>query len=173
MPSGHVPGGHCCFCRVPGPSTLQISPPHCLEQSDHAASLRKTFGMAAASSPCVSRDIQDRAFRFAVRICAQQTDNDFRLIVRRTLLRQLVEAATSVGANLEEATAAQTKADFVAKIAIARKECRETQYWLRLAEESRVCGSSPWRELGQEAEAIGKIVSAISRSARRSNSRGD
>ena len=123
--------------------------------------------------PCVSRDIQDRAFRFAVRICRLQTDKEFRDIVRRTVLRQVVAAATSVGANLEEATAAQTKADFVAKIAIARKESRETQYWLRLAEESQVCGPSPWLELGQEAEAIGKIVSAISRSARRSNSRGD
>ena len=133
----------------------------------------KCVGTAAAMVPWVARDIQERAFRFAVRICNLHMDNAFRDLVRRTLLRQLIGAVTSVGANLEEATAAQTKADFVAKIAIARKECRETQYWLRLAAASEACGSIAWRELQDEAESIGRVVSAISRSARRSDSRGD
>jgi len=120
----------------------------------------------------MSRDIQDRAFRFAVAVCKLRTDNEFRDLAGRVLLRQLIAAATSVGANLEEATAAQTKADFVAKVAIARKECRETQYWLRLAEASEACGPIRWRELRDEAESIGRVVSAISRSARRSDRRG-
>ncbi len=50
--------------------------------------------------------------------------------------KQLLRSATSIGANVEEAQAAQSKKDFVAKMAIASKEARETRYWLRLLEGS-------------------------------------
>jgi four helix bundle protein len=50
----------------------------------------------------------------------------------RTLSNQLLKAATSVGANSEEAQAGQSRADFISKNAIALKEPRETHYWLRL-----------------------------------------
>jgi four helix bundle protein len=46
--------------------------------------------------------------------------------------RQLLRAATSVGANLEEADAAQSRADFVSKCTIALKEGREAHFWLKL-----------------------------------------
>ena len=46
--------------------------------------------------------------------------------------RQLMRAATSIGANLEEADAGQSRADFVSKCTIALKEGRESLYWLRL-----------------------------------------
>jgi four helix bundle protein len=46
--------------------------------------------------------------------------------------RQLVRAATSVGANLEEADAAQSKPDFISKCTISLKEAREAHYWLKL-----------------------------------------
>ena len=52
--------------------------------------------------------------------------------VGRTLSGQLLRAGTSVGANLEEAQAGQSRADFISKNAIALKEARETHYWLRL-----------------------------------------
>jgi four helix bundle protein len=130
------------------------------------------LGTPGASDGGMSKDIQDRAFRFAVKVCTLQPDQEFMALVRRTVLRQLIDASTSVGANLEEASAAQSKADFIAKIAIAKKECRETQYWLRLGAASHVCDSPLWRDLQQEAEAIGRIVSAISRSARRTDGRG-
>jgi len=52
--------------------------------------------------------------------------------VLRELSRQLIRAGTSVGANLEEAEAGQTKPDFRTKVAISRKEAREARYWLRL-----------------------------------------
>jgi four helix bundle protein len=48
------------------------------------------------------------------------------------LVRQLIRSGTSVGANVEEAQAAQSRADFIHKIEIALKELRETRYWLRL-----------------------------------------
>ena len=52
--------------------------------------------------------------------------------------KQLLKSATSIGANVEEATAAQSKRDFISKMSIASKEARETKYWLRLLEDSEI-----------------------------------
>ena len=52
--------------------------------------------------------------------------------------KQLLRSATSIGANVEEANAAQTKKDFIAKMSIASKEARETKYWLRLLDRSKL-----------------------------------
>jgi len=54
------------------------------------------------------------------------------------LSKQLLRSGTSVGANIQEATAAQTKRDFITKMPIASKEARETRYWLKLLELSKL-----------------------------------
>jgi four helix bundle protein len=54
------------------------------------------------------------------------------------LSKQLLRSATSIGANVEEANAGQTKKDFITKMAIASKEARETRYWLRLLDKSKL-----------------------------------
>lgn len=54
------------------------------------------------------------------------------------LSKQLLKSGTSIGANVEEATAAQSKNDFISKMAIASKEARETRYWLRLLDQSKL-----------------------------------
>ena len=54
------------------------------------------------------------------------------------LSRQLLRSGTSIGANVEEAIAAQSRKDFIAKMAIASKEARETRYWLRLLETGKL-----------------------------------
>lgn len=77
-------------------------------------------------------DIRERAFDFSVRIvklCKYLEKNSG---VSRNLILQLLDAGTSVGANLEEAKAAQSTADFIHKNAISLKEARESHYWLRL-----------------------------------------
>ena len=48
------------------------------------------------------------------------------------LSKQLIRAGTSIGANVAEAQEAQSKADFISKLSIARKEAAETHSWLRL-----------------------------------------
>ena len=48
------------------------------------------------------------------------------------LSKQLIRACTSIGANINKAQAAQSKADFIAKMSIASKEAREAQYWINL-----------------------------------------
>lgn len=54
------------------------------------------------------------------------------------LSKQLLRSGTSVGANVEEAIAAQSKKDFISKMSIASKEARETRYWLRLLDKSKL-----------------------------------
>ncbi len=56
----------------------------------------------------------------------------------RRLSDQLIRSGTSIGANYEEATGAESRADFLHKMRIAFKEARETCYWLRLIERSRM-----------------------------------
>jgi four helix bundle protein len=50
----------------------------------------------------------------------------------------MVEAGTSVGAHYEEARGAESRADFVHKLGIALKECRETRYWLRVVDRAKM-----------------------------------
>lgn len=56
--------------------------------------------------------------------------------VRKCLINQFIRSGTSIGANIREAFYAHGKADFVAKLHIALKECSETEYWLELLIES-------------------------------------
>src|SRR6266513_1364767 len=85
-----------------------------------------------------ARDIQNRSFAFACRIIRlTEHVHRRRSFAARLIARQLLGAGTSVGANLEEASAAQSKPDFISKCSIAAKEARETHYWLRLLTASR------------------------------------
>src|SRR5689334_10024031 len=85
------------------------------------------------------KDIQDRAFEFACRI-VRLTEHIYRRrsLSARAIACQLLDAGTSVAANLEEASSAQSKPDFISKCSIAEKEARESRYWLRLLVASNV-----------------------------------
>ncbi len=75
--------------------------------------------------------IRDKSYVFAklaVRMYSLHSNNQ----ILRPILLQFVRSATSVGANVEEAVAAESRADFRHKMTIAYKEARETAYWLRL-----------------------------------------
>ena len=54
------------------------------------------------------------------------------------LSKQILRCGTSIGANVEEAIAAQSRKDFISKMSIASKEARETRYWLRLLDKSKL-----------------------------------
>ena len=55
-----------------------------------------------------------------------------------SLVNQLERSAASIGANIREANYAHGKADFIAKLQIALKECYETEYWLELFVKSEI-----------------------------------
>jgi len=75
--------------------------------------------------------ILDKSFEFAVRVVKlyRYLSDDKKEYV---LSKQLLRSGTSIGANINEAQAGQSKADFIAKMAIASKEARETKYWIDL-----------------------------------------
>jgi four helix bundle protein len=83
------------------------------------------------------------------------------------LSKQLLRSGTSIGANVEEGTAAQTKKDFITKMAIASKEARETLYWLRLLESGKLANVKLDNQIRQCKELI-NIITAIVKTAQNS-----
>lgn len=78
------------------------------------------------------------------------------------LSKQLLRSSTSIGANVEEAIAGQSKKDFLNKITISLKEARETKYWLRLLAETNLVNLSLTEYLS-EIESIINILTKISK----------
>ena len=106
------------------------------------------------------KKISERSYDFALRIfklCKYlERDGAFGIIVK-----QLLKSGTSIGANVEEALGGQSKKDFIAKMSIAYKEARETNYWLRLTRDTETISSDRITELIEESEQILKILSSI------------
>ena len=77
--------------------------------------------------------VKSKAFALdIIRVC-----NEIKQSRRESVLtNQLIRSGTSVGANIREAFYAHGKADFIAKLQIALKECAESEYWLELLLES-------------------------------------
>ncbi len=119
-----------------------------------------------------SRDIQNRAFDFALRIVNLHRYLQSKGGTGRTLSRQILRSGTSVGANLEEASAGQSKADFISKCAIALKEARETHYWLRLLAASEIAPVKRLEPLIAEADEVICVLTAILKKATSSRNRG-
>jgi len=106
-------------------------------------------------------DITKRSFQFAVRIVKLCRFSEKQNGVPRTLENQLLRAGTSIGANIEEAQAGQSKADFTAKMSIARKEARETLYWLRLLKAAEILEADKLNDITKEADELVCILTSI------------
>jgi len=112
------------------------------------------------------RDLPERTFRFATRVVKLCRHLDAQPGVSRTLAKQLLRSGTSIGANVEEGQAAQSKPDFIAKYSIARKEARETHYWLRLLAASDVLPENRLAKLTDEANQLIAILTTIIKKAK-------
>ena len=113
------------------------------------------------------KDIVIRTFNFVVTVIQLCVKLDERPGVGRVLMSQILRAGTSVPANVEEAQAAQSKADFVSKMSIALKEARETHLRLRLLVPANVVPTTDLSSLIQEADEIKRIIGAIIVSTKR------
>ena len=80
--------------------------------------------------------IREKSFLFALEVIelfkCLQAEHEY------VLSKQLLRSGTSIGANVEEALAGQSRRDFLAKMAVASKEARETRYWLVLLQKSKL-----------------------------------
>ena len=110
-----------------------------------------------------TRNIRKRVFEFALsavtlfkNICRQSDEAD------KILGKQFMRSATSIGANIEEAQSAESKADFIHKYSIAQKEARESLYWLRMIKEScHQVNNTQIDNLLKEIDELISIITAI------------
>ena len=75
--------------------------------------------------------------------------------------KQILRSGTSIGANIHEAVASESKKDFVHRLAIALKETRETSYWLRLLKDSNYITTEQFTKLDNECNEITRILNSI------------
>ncbi len=81
-----------------------------------------------------------------------------RTAVGRYIANQLMRAASSSGANYEEACGAESKADFIHKMQLVLKELRESLYWLKLVERTGLISGKELQPLLDEANELVKVV---------------
>ena len=112
--------------------------------------------------------IVDKSFNFAVRIV--KLYNYLRdKHSEHVLSQQILRSGTSIGANVREATRAQSKADFNTKMHIAMKEAAETEYWLELLERSGYLKPSHAKSILADCVELTKILIAITKTVKRNS----
>jgi four helix bundle protein len=106
------------------------------------------------------RNLEERTAEFAkrvIRLCQALPKNH----VNSPLISQIVRSSGSVGANYREANEGLGKKDFVYRLRIARKEAKETSYWLDLIEDANGGFKERMKPLFQEAIELRNILSSI------------
>jgi len=112
--------------------------------------------------------IQKKSYAFAL-----ETIKLYQYLIKRreyVISRQLLRAGTSIGANVEEALAGQSRRDFRAKMSIASKEARECNYWLRLILDSGIAEGRRINHLIEGSEELVCILTSIVKSTSTKNS---
>ena len=103
--------------------------------------------------------IQAKSYSFALRIIT--LTRWLRGRKEYELSNQVLRSGTGIGSNVEEALAAVSRPDFVAKMGIASKEARESYYWLRLLRDAKVIPSPRIEPLVTECLELVRILTAI------------
>lgn len=106
--------------------------------------------------------IRERAFAFSLRASKlfqhlQKQKDGAAWVIGKQFLR----SPCSVGANVEEAQSAESRADFTHKLGIAQKEARETLYWLRLLGESQIVTKTKLSPLLKETDILIRVLGSI------------
>jgi len=102
--------------------------------------------------------IKTKSYEFALIIIALY--KEFQNEKEYVLSKQLLRSGTSIGANVTEASAAQSKKDFIAKLSIASKEARETLYWLSLIKDSKLTSVNVEEQINRCHELV-KLLTSI------------
>lgn len=102
-------------------------------------------------------DIEERLLEFAVRV-GKAVDALPNTRLGRHIAGQLVRSGTSPAPNYAEACAAESKKDFIHKLAIALKELRESSVWIRMITKSELIPEQRLGQLHDECEQLCKII---------------
>jgi four helix bundle protein len=103
--------------------------------------------------------LREKSYNFALRIVRlykfmASEQKEF------VLSKQILRSGTSIGANVEEAKHAQSKADFVHKLSISQKEAAETNYWLRLLRDSEYLSEKQAESLITDCDELLRLLTA-------------
>ena len=107
----------------------------------------------------------DKSYAFAVQIvglCRSLQEKRKEFVVSK----QLLKSGTSIGANIEEATQAQSKGDFVSKLSIALKEAHESRFWLRLLRDTHLVDAATAEKFLLDLQEIIRILVASIKTAK-------
>ena len=109
--------------------------------------------------------VRDKSFAFAIRVVRlcrhlQETRREF------VLTKQLLRSGTAVGALVREAEHAESRADFVHKMAIALKEANETDYWLDLLFQTELLDKQGFQSIQPDAVELIKLLTRIIKSSK-------
>lgn len=109
--------------------------------------------------------VKEKSFAFALRIVkmSQYLNQEKREYV---LSKQLLRSGTAIGALVRESEHAESRADFVHKLAIALKEANETQYWLELLHQADYIDAKGFDSINQDCIELLKILTAIIKSTK-------
>ena len=77
------------------------------------------------------------------------------------LIKQILKSGTAIGALIREAEHAESKADFIHKMAIAQKEANETEYWIELLYQSQFINKSSYESIANDNSEINKLLASI------------
>ena len=104
--------------------------------------------------------VAEKTYAFAIRMvkCYQYLTNEQKEFI---ISKQLLRSGTSIGANVEEAIGGQSEKDFYAKMTIAYKEARETNYWIRLLRDTEILDKKIAESLLTDSEELLKIIGSI------------
>ncbi len=104
--------------------------------------------------------VREKSYSFAIRIVKlyqylKEQHNEY------ALSKQILRSGTSIGANIEEALGGQSDKDFIAKLSIAYKEARETNYWLRLLTDTGYIPKKLSESMIYDCDELLKIIGSI------------
>ncbi len=110
--------------------------------------------------------LKDKSFKFAIRIVKlyKYLSNDKKEFV---MSKQTLRSGTAIGALYSEAEFAESKSDFIHKLAIAQKECNETIYWLELLKETDYLPEQQFEELNTDAIELIKLLTRIIKTSKK------
>lgn len=103
--------------------------------------------------------LKDLSFKFALR-SLRLNDELNRRQIPKDICRQILKSGTSIGANIKESLLAQSKADFLTKLSIAKKEAGETEYWLELLHAHKVLTDAEAESLLADCRTLLKLLVA-------------
>ncbi|MCB0728788.1 MAG: four helix bundle protein [Ignavibacteriae bacterium] len=109
--------------------------------------------------------VEDKSYKFALRIIKL---NKYLIVDSKEFIlsKQLLRCGTSIGANVKEASQAESKTDFIHKLNIALKETSETEYWINLLFDSNIIEKRAYDSLLKDCTEILKLLTSIVKTSR-------